>query len=53
MTKNNEYKLKVQLIQVVNAPALEAEYSTFKLNDESDRYRLTIGGHSGTAGNYE
>jgi len=27
-----------------------AEYSTFKVADEDDKYRLSIGGYSGTAG---
>ena len=27
-----------------------AEYTTFKVADESDKYRLLIGGYSGTAG---
>ena len=27
-----------------------AEYSTFKVADSSDKYRLSIGGYSGTAG---
>ena len=27
-----------------------AEYTTFKVADESDKYRLMIGGYSGTAG---
>lgn len=27
-----------------------AEYTTFKVADEGDKYRLLIGGYSGTAG---
>ena len=28
-----------------------AEYTTFKVANESDKYRILIGGYSGTAGN--
>jgi len=27
-----------------------AEYTTFKVADEADKYRLLVGGYSGTAG---
>ena len=54
LTKNNEYKLIVTTYKdSTDSPPLEASYSTFKLNNESDRYRLTIGGYSGNTGNYE
>jgi len=54
LTKNNEYKVDIFLEKKGSSgPRAVASYSTFKLNNESDRYRLTIGGYSGTAGNYE
>ena len=34
----------------VNPVSAFAEYSTFQINDESDKYRLTVGGYRGSCG---
>ena len=50
MTRNGDYKLRVDL-EDNNGVKVYAEYSTFTVNSEADKYRLKIGGYSGTAGN--
>ncbi|VDI60048.1 Hypothetical predicted protein, partial [Mytilus galloprovincialis] len=49
MTRNGDYKLRVDL-EDNNGVKVYAEYSTFTVNSEADKYRLKIGGYSGTAG---
>lgn len=50
MTRNDGYKLRVDL-EDNNGDKVYAEYSIFRVNGEADKYRLKIGGYSGTAGN--
>ena len=49
ITSRGTYKLKVRLTDWDNVTKL-ANYTTFRISDESDNYRLTIGGYSGDAG---
>ena len=49
LTIHDTYTLKIVLTDWNNATGY-AEYSIFKVADETDGYRLTIGGYSGTAG---
>ena len=48
--QNADYMLRIELLDQYGSSAY-AHYTTFRINDESDGYRLTIGGYSGTAGN--
>ncbi|CAH1799980.1 unnamed protein product [Owenia fusiformis] len=52
--KQRSYKVRFDLTpwpsSNLNPPTGFAEYSTFNLADESDKYRINIGGYSGTAG---
>ena len=50
LMQNADYMLRIEL-QDQNGDSAYAQYTTFKINDEMDGYRLTIGGYSGTAGN--
>ena len=50
LMQNADYMLRIELLDQYGSSAY-AHYTTFKINDESDGYRLTIGGYSGTAGN--
>ncbi|CAH1781467.1 unnamed protein product [Owenia fusiformis] len=47
--QNKKYKARFDLISWEDEKRY-AEYQTFDINDEQDKYRLNIGGYSGTAG---
>ena len=49
LTKKGNMKLRVEMWDDEGIHAY-AEYSTFRISDESDKYRLTISGYSGSAG---
>ncbi|XP_066272999.1 microfibril-associated glycoprotein 4-like [Branchiostoma lanceolatum] len=49
MTSQRNYMLRVDLVDWENQTAF-AEYSTFRVSNESDGYRLHISGYSGDAG---
>ena len=49
MTSNASYTLKIVLTDWENVTKF-AQYDTFRISDEADGYRLTIGGYSGDAG---
>ncbi|XP_078616745.1 uncharacterized protein LOC144885018 isoform X2 [Branchiostoma floridae x Branchiostoma japonicum] len=49
LTNQKEYSLRIDL-QDWEGNQTFAEYSTFRVSDESDQYRLHISGYSGTAG---
>ncbi|XP_062598049.1 ficolin-1-like [Saccostrea cucullata] len=49
LTKNKDQELRVEL-QRFNGDKAYAQYSTFYVLDESSKYRLTVTGYSGTAG---
>ncbi|XP_056000898.1 ficolin-1-like [Ostrea edulis] len=48
LTKTNQ-ELRVELLSFADEKAY-ARYSTFKVGDESSKYRLTVSDYSGTAG---
>ncbi|CAH1801010.1 unnamed protein product [Owenia fusiformis] len=50
LLKQGNYKLRIDLIAWFTKTHKYAEYTTFRVADGSDKYRLTIGGYSGTAG---
>ena len=49
LTGNDDAILRVDL-EDFDGDTRYAEYTTFKVADEADNYRLLIGGYSGTAG---
>ena len=49
LTAAGDMKLRVDL-EDFDGNIAYAEYTTFKVADEGDKYRLLIGGYSGTAG---
>ena len=49
ITSRGTYRLKVRLTDW-NDVTKFATYTTFRISNESDNYRLTIGGYSGDAG---
>ena len=50
LTSGGQYRLRVDVQTRANCQWYWAEYSTFRVGSEATRYRLTIGGYSGTAG---
>ncbi|XP_056016820.1 uncharacterized protein LOC125676591 [Ostrea edulis] len=50
LTKSGNHVLRVDL-QKFNGQKAYAKYSKFSVGDESSKYRLTVSGYSGTAGN--
>jgi Fibrinogen beta and gamma chains, C-terminal globular domain len=50
LTRDGHYKLRVDLEAKLNGQWYWAEYHNFRVWDESTKYRLDIGGYSGTAG---
>lgn len=51
LTSNGKYELRVDLT-ATNNKMTYALYKTFTVGDENSQYRLTIGGYSGTAGEF-
>ncbi|XP_061176260.1 fibrinogen-like protein A [Saccostrea echinata] len=49
LTKDQDQELRVDL-QRFNGKKAFAEYSTFYIGNEADKYRLTVSGYNGTAG---
>lgn len=49
LTASDDVKLRVDM-EDFDGNIKYAEYSTFKVADDGDKYRLSIGGFSGTAG---
>ena len=50
LTAANDVTLRVDL-EDFDGNIKYAEYTTFKVGDEADKYKLLIGGYSDTAGN--
>ncbi|KAK3778026.1 hypothetical protein RRG08_046682, partial [Elysia crispata] len=48
LTDTHPYELRIDFR--VNGQEMFAEYSTFRIEDESDKYRLRLGSYSGTIG---
>ena len=49
LTANNRYKLKFDLQSRNTSNWYSAEYSTFRVLSEADKYQLLVGGYSGNA----
>ncbi|XP_061176978.1 ficolin-1-like [Saccostrea echinata] len=49
LTKDQDQELRVNL-QRFNGETAFAEYSTFYIGNEADKYRMTVSGYNGTAG---
>ena len=49
LTNKWNWKLRVDLWDHDDVHSF-AEYSSFRVSDASDKYRLTVGGYTGTAG---
>ncbi|XP_061176977.1 fibroleukin-like [Saccostrea echinata] len=49
LTKDQDQELRVDLKRF-NGDTAYAEYSTFYIGNEADKYRLTVSGYNGTAG---
>jgi len=50
LTKDGLYKARFDLQQLSSGTWYWAEYSTFVVDSEATKYRLTVGGYSGDAG---
>lgn len=50
LTTRTKHELRVDL-QKFAGEKTYARYATFSLASEADKYKLTVGGYSGTAGN--
>ena len=50
LTKDGLYKLRFDLQALGNGQWYWAEYSMFIVDSEATKYRLTVGGYSGNAG---
>ena len=50
LTASDDVMLRVDL-EDFDGNITYAEYTTFQVADEADKYRITIGGYNGTAGN--
>ncbi|CAC5381691.1 TN [Mytilus coruscus] len=51
LTTNGKYELRVDLMRT-NKKMTYALYKTFTVSDDNSQYKLTIGGHSGTANDW-
>ncbi|XP_019623422.1 PREDICTED: fibrinogen C domain-containing protein 1-like [Branchiostoma belcheri] len=49
LTAQKDFRLRIDMMDI-NGQERYAEYNTFRVSGESDGYRLTISGYSGTAG---
>jgi len=50
LTSSQDYRLRVEVQQTSTSRWYSAEYWTFKVGDEPDKYRLEVSGYSGDAG---
>ncbi|PIK59961.1 Ficolin-2 [Apostichopus japonicus] len=50
MTNQKTYQLRIDLRDSASS-SFHAVYSTFSINNEADKYRLSVGSYSGNAGN--
>ncbi|XP_062612217.1 fibrinogen-like protein A [Saccostrea cucullata] len=51
LTKNDDQELRIEMTKF-NGSKVYAKYSRFSIGDESDKYKLSISGYSGDAGDY-
>lgn len=51
LTTKSKQELQVDL-QKFSGEKINAKFSTFSVASEAEKYKLTVGGYSGTAGNY-
>ena len=50
LTTSGKWKLRVEVQSSVNLKWYSAEYTTFTLASEADKYRINVGGYTGDAG---
>ena len=50
LTSSGKWKLRVEVRGFVNRKWYSAEYTTFTLASEADKYRINVGGYTGDAG---